>query len=343
LILRLLRGCVTAANREAYLRFIREHAVGEALAIPGLLSFQPGLRRIGDGIDIVVITTWEDFGAIASLQVDLDRPVAIPGGAELIRHSASTHYELVSGTLRSMPLDGARIRILHGTLRPNREAAFFEWMRDQRERLLSDGLLVGGHLGRRMQGSDAEIAFVGTWRDEAAIDALTGGDVSRPIALGEETQAFFARGPEVETYDAITIAPGAATAPALLLFDDERRSIYSTPVAARLTGHSSADLASRRLDDIVPSTAVDAIPAIWSRLLADGGCEGTIVILDSHGSQREMRYVARRDTPWRGSHAWLLAAGTTPMPDLDSALADAGIVARYVAAGPPAGGAVSLA
>ena len=343
MILRLLRGRVSAADREAYLRFIREQALAEALALPGLLSFQPGLRGTDDGIDIVIISTWEDFGAIASLHADLDRPVTIPGGADFIRDSTSTHYELVAGSLRSMPIEGARIRILHGMLRPNREAAFFEWMRDQRERLLTDGLLVGAHLGRRIQGSNAEVAFVGTWRDEATIDALTGGDVTRPVALGEETRTFFERDPGIETYDAITIAPVAATALALLLVDDERHSIYATPVAARLAGRSVDELMSLRLDDLVAPEAAAAIPTIWSRLLGDGGCEGTITVVASDGSRRELRYVARRNTPWRGSHAWLLDSGATPMPDLDSALADAGVVARYVAAGPPADEAVSLA
>ena len=331
MILRLFRGRVAATDRDTYLRFVREHAIARALALPGLLSFQPGIRAVDDGLEIVLVSTWEDFASIASLDRDLDTPVALPGGAEFIRDGASTHYELVAGSLRSMPLDGARVRILHGTLRPNREAAFFEWMRDQRERFLADGLLVGAHLGRRMHGSDAEVAFVGTWRDAATVDALTGGEIDRPVALGEETLTFFGRGPEIETYEAITIAPGTASAPALLIVDDERRCLYATPAAARLTGRSVAALTSLRVDDLMSPSLAEPLETTWSNLVAAGSGSGRLMLVGPKGSERSIHYSARTDVPWPRSHVLLLSArGDVPPAGLDRALVEAGFVARHL-------------
>lgn len=330
MILRLFRGRVTAADRDRYLLFVRENAVARALALPGLLSFQPGMRPAGDGIDVVLVSTWDDFASIASLDRNLDLPLSLPGGAEFIRDGASTHYELVAGSLRSMPLDGARLRVLHGMLSPNREAAFFEWTRDQRDRLFDDGLLLGAHLGRRMLGTGAEAVFVGIWRDEEAIDALTGGEHDRPVALGEETLDFFEEPPAIEEYEALTLAPRAATAPALLLADDDHRYLYATPAAARLAGRSVAALTSLRVEDLVPPDLAESVSSMWSTLMATGSGDGPFVLLAPDGSRREIRYRARANTPWPGSHTWLLAEiGTGGETDLDEALADAGIVARH--------------
>ncbi|HET9456282.1 MAG TPA: hypothetical protein VFO78_02995 [Candidatus Limnocylindrales bacterium] len=311
------------------MEFVRDEAVMRALAVPGLLSFQPGLRPIENGLEVVLISTWDDFTSIASLDEDLDSPLSLPGCSSFIHHGAAVHYEFVNGSLRSMPLDGARIRIVHGRLHPNSEAQLFEWARSRHGQLADDGLLVAAHLGRRMVGPDTEVLFAAVWRAAEALDTVT-LEAEPVVTLDDVALGLFADRPAVEEYGAIMLAPGAARAPALVLVDDGRHCLYATPAVARLTGRSVAALTSLRVDDLLSPDHGAALATAWPAFVESGRGEGSFAIVEPDGVTHRVHFSVRANSPWPRSHALLLSdTADRPVPDLDRALAEAGVVARH--------------
>ncbi|HEU4919440.1 MAG TPA: PAS domain-containing protein [Candidatus Limnocylindrales bacterium] len=331
MILRVFRGRLDAADEERFLQFVRDEAVTRALAVPGLLSFQPGIRPIDGDREVVLISTWNDFTSIASLDEGLDSPLSLPGGSAFIHHGVAVHYEFVNGSLRSIPLDGARIRIVRGRLRPNSEAQLFEWARSRQEQLANDGLLVAAHLGRRMVDADTEVLFAGIWREAAALDTIS-HEAEPVMTLDDSALSLFVDRPAVEEYGAIMLAPGAARAPALVLVDDARHCLYATPAAARLTGRSVAALTSMRVDDVLSPEHGAALATAWPEFVTSGRGEGSFAIVGPDGAVHSVHFSVWANSPWPRSHALLLSeAADRPAPDLDRALAEAGVVARHSA------------
>ncbi|CAN5779407.1 hypothetical protein BH24CHL6_BH24CHL6_09850 [soil metagenome] len=330
MILRIFRGRVAAPERELFLRHVREHAAAR-LGLPGLLSFQPAWRGAGNDLEVVLVSTWNDFASVATVDRDLEQPITLPGSREILRDGRSAHYELVAGSLRSMAIGGVTVRMLRGVLRPNHDAAFFSWARGRLETLVDDGRLLGAYLGRRINGQDQEAIHVGIWRNDEILVELTGGRRERPIALGEETLDYFTADWSLDEYGAISRVPAGRAAPALFLADNQRRYFYATPAAARLTGFSVARLTSMRIEDLaLPDNAAQVEPE-WERFLSVGEQEGPFVLVCRDGSRQEVKYHARANTPWPGAHTSLLApvAADRPLPDLDAALVAAGIVAHH--------------
>jgi PAS domain-containing protein len=329
MILRVFRGRVETADEKRFLQFVRDEAVARALAVPGLLSFQPGIRPVEGGLEVVLISTWDDFTSIAVLGAALDSPLALPGSSDLIHDGTAVHYEFVNGSLRSIPLDGARIRIVRGRLQPNSEAQLFEWARSRHELLADDGLLVAAHLGRRMVGADTEVLFAGIWRDADALDAVT-LDAEPIVTLDDEALGLFVEW-AVEDYRAIMLAPGAAHAPALVLVDDGRHCLYATPAVARLAGRSVAALTSMRLDDFLTPEHGAALASAWPTYVGTGRGEGSFAIVGADGVAHSVRFAVRANAPWPRSHALLLSETVDrPVPDLDRALVEAGVLARHL-------------
>jgi PAS domain S-box-containing protein len=340
-ILRIYRGRVADSDREHFLGQVRERASAR-LMLPGLLSFQPAWRQAGRGLQVVLPSPWDECVSIATLDRNLDQPITLPGAGKLVHGGHSTHYELVAGSLRSMAIGGARVRILRGDLRPNEDAAFFSWARGRLEALIDDGQLLGAHLGRRIMQHGQEAIHVGIWRNDEVLDELTGGRRDKPIALGEETLKYFTDEWSLEDYEAVSRVPAGRSAPALLLADDQRRYFYATPAAARLTGFSVARLTSMRVEDLALPELAESVESMWQRFLAVGEQEGPFVLVRRDGSRQEVIYHARANTPWPGAHTSLLApvGANGPLPEFDAALSAAGIVARHAtpsgAAGPAA-------
>jgi len=331
LILRVFYGTVAANDLEKFLDFVRDHALARALSIPGLLSFQPGFRVAGQGLEVVLVSTWEEFSAIATRGQDLDQPIALPGTGQFFGRGHAIHYELVAGSTHSLPLAGARMRILRGTLRPNQDSAYFEWIRRDRDRLLDAGRLYGAHIGRRLNGRGAEAVFVGMGspgNDIGDAAELPDGSVDGPA--GDAAGRFFADGWTDDRYEALIAAPSSPMAPALLVADNDRRYLYATPAAAALTGRTVDRLTTLRVDDLAPPELAPMIAQLWGEFLERGVQEGPFMLVGADGSSTEVLYHARANQPWSGVHTSLMApVSGAGLPDFDSALAAAGIVARH--------------
>jgi PAS domain-containing protein len=335
LILRVLRARVIAGEEERLARFVRDEAVANALKVPGLLSFQPAVRKSRAGTELVIVSTWRDFEDLAAVARDLDTPLLVPDAALMLADSHAEHYELVIGEARAMPLREAKLRLTRIPIRPNVESSYYEAVRLWADRLLDEAGMVAFSLGRRVVGRQDEIVAAQIWQDEAALREAAGSDLARPMG-GPELSGFWAAEPAIEHFDALTAIEPRPNAPAILLADDSRRYVHATPAAARLSGRPLARLLTMRVEDVSRPSEREAVPAAWEQFIAEGSMRGPYTLARPDGSEVAVRFASKANAPWPGSHASLLvpAGGSEDSDeelDVDEALVEAGLVAKYVA------------
>lgn len=334
MILRVLRARVIDGQEDRLSRYVRDEAVAQALRIPGLLSFQPAVRDVAGTTELVLVSTWTGYEALASTGRDLDAPLAMPGSETMLTASHAEHYELVIGESRSMPLREAKLRLTRIPLRANVESSYYEAVRQWSDRLMDQAGMVAFSLGRRVVGRQDDIVAVQVWQDEAALREAAGTELEKPMGA-EELSQFWAAEPMIEHFDALTAVKPRPDAPAILLADDERRYVHATPAAARLSGRPLARLLTMRVDDISAPTDRDAVPKAWDEFLRVGSMQGPYTLERPDGSAIAVRFTSKANAPWRGSHASLLVPadaadgeGAEEL-DIDRALVEAGLVAKY--------------
>jgi PAS domain-containing protein len=236
-----------------------------------------------------------------------------------------------------MPLREAKLRLTRIPIRPNVESTYYEAVRQWSDRLMDQSGLVAFTLGRRVVGRQDDIVAVQVWEDEAALREAAGTELAKPMG-GEELSRFWAAEPAIEHFDALTAVDPRPNAPAILLADDDRRYVHATPAAARLSGHPLARLLTMRVEDISGPTDRATVPAAWDAFLRAGAMQGPFTLKRSDGSAVDVRFASKANAPWRGSHASLLVpadaddGGDDEELDIDRALVEAGLVAKYGAA-----------
>lgn len=323
-----------AGDEERLRRFVRDEAVAPALQIPGLFSLQPAVRQTRAGTELVIVTTWSGFSDIAAVGRDLDAPLAMLGAESMLADSHAEHYELVIGEARAMPLRQAKLRLTRIPIRPNVEARYYEAVRAWSDRLLDKAGMVAFSLGRRVVGRQDDIVAVQVWQDEAALQDVAGSDLSKPMGASE-LSGFWAADPAIEHFDALTALEPRPDAPAILVADDDRRYVHATPAAAALSGRPLARLLTLRVEDVARASERDRVPEAWERFIQLGSMEGPYVLERPDGSEVELLYASKANAPWPGSHASLLVPqGVAADLDVDRALVEAGLVARYAPAMP---------
>jgi PAS domain-containing protein len=329
LILRVFRGFVIEGQGQRLAQVVRDEAMVHGLTIPGLLSFQPAVRETSAGTELLIVSTWTAFDEIAAAGPDLNAPLTIPGAASMLVGSHAEHFELVIGEARAMPLREAKLRLIRIPIRLHAQAAYYVAVRNWAERLLDETGLVAFSLGRRVIGRQDEIVSAMLWQDEAALVEVAGSDLDKPMG-GAELADFWAADPAIEHFDALTVVEPRRDAPAILLADDERRYVHATPAAAQLTGRPLARLLTKRVEDIAPTAQRADVAAAWSAFIAEGSMQGPFTLERPDGSLAEVLFAAKANAPWPGVHASLLAPlGDGTELDIDRALIEAGLVARY--------------
>jgi PAS domain-containing protein len=331
MILRVLRARVIDGESPRLLRFIRDEAVANALAVPGLLSLQPAVRETTTGMELVIVSTWSGFEEMTAASRELDQPLSMPGAASMLDDSHAEHYELVLGEARAMPLRQAKLRLIRIPIKPNAESAYYAAVRRWADRLLDETGLIAFTLGRRIIGRQDDIVAAMLWQDEAALRDVAGANLDRPMG-GAELSQFWAAEPSIEHFDALTAVEPRPDAPALFLTDDRRRYVHATPAAARLSGRPLARLLTMRVEDMTRASERDGVADAFNRFVQDGSAEGPYVLARPDGSEVQVRFAAKANAPWPGSHASLVVPEGDPHElDVDRALVDAGFVARYAA------------
>jgi PAS domain-containing protein len=329
LILRVHRARVVEGEESRLMRFIRDEAMAQALAIPGLLSFQPAVRQTPAGTELVVVSTWTGFDELTAAGTRLDAPPTTPGAGSMLTDNHSELFELVIGEARAMPLREAKLRLISIPIRVHAEAAYYEAVRKWADRLLDETGLVAFSLGRRVVGRQDQIVSAMLFQDEAALVEVAGSDIDQPMG-GRELAGYWADDPLIEHFDAVTVIEPRRDAPAILLADDDRRYVHATPAAAQLTGRPLARLLTMRVEDITPAAQRADATAAWRQFLEQGSMEGPFTVERPDGTSVEVLYAAKANAPWPGIHASILAPlGDGAELDIDRALIEAGLVARY--------------
>jgi PAS domain-containing protein len=304
------------------------------LKVPGLLSFQPAVRERDGRTELAMVSTWTGFDDMAAAGLGVGQPLAIPELFPMLEDSVADHYELVIGDSRAMPLRQAKLRLTRIPIKPRHEAAYYSAVRQWSERLLDETGMVSFTLGRRVVGRQDEIVAVQIFQDEAALREAAGTNLEQPMGRRELSE-FWDSEPVIEHFDALTAIEPKPDAPAILVADDSRRYVHATPAAARLSGWPLARLLTMRVEDMTRASEREAVPEAWNKFVSDGTMEGPYVLERPDGSEVEVRFAAKANAPWPGSHASLLVPvdGATDDEDLDvdEALVEAGLVARYVA------------
>jgi PAS domain-containing protein len=332
MILRVLRAQVVDGESPRLLRFIRDEAVANALAVPGLQSLQPAVRETRAGVELVIVSTWSGFEAMTASDHGLDEPLSMPGAASMIAGAHAEHYELVLGEARAMPLRQAKLRLIRIPIKPNAESAYYTAVRKWADRLMDESGLIAFTLGRRIIGRQDDIVAAMLWQDEAALRDAAGSDLDRPMG-GAELSHFWAAEPSIEHFDALTAVEPRPDAPALFLTDDRRRYVHATPAASRLSGRPLARLLTMRVDDITRASERAAVPDAFEKFVQDGSAAGPYVLARPDGSEIAVRFAAKANAPWPGSHASIVVPDEDGHDlDVDRALVDAGFVARYTSA-----------
>lgn len=334
MILRVLRARVVEGEEAHFAAFVRDRAVARALTIPGLLSFQPAVRETDSGTELVIVSTWTAFDDLPAAGQDLNAPLAVFDAGTMMADSHAEHYELVIGEARSMPFSRGKLRLTRIPIRANMEAGYYDAVRQWADRLLDERGLVAFSLGRRVVDRHDEIVAAMIFEDEAALRDVAGSDLERPMG-GRELSRFWAADPVIEHFDALTAIEPRPDAPAILVADNERHYVHATPAAAKLSGRPLARLLTMRVEDISRPGERAAVREAWERFIVDGSSEGPYVLTRPDGSEVEVRFAAKANAPWPGSHASLLVPADPAAPpddlDIDRALVEAGFVARYPA------------
>ena len=334
MILRVLRGRVIEGEESRLQRFVRDEAVAHALKIPGLLSFQPAVRETAACTELVIVSTWSDFEDMFAAGRVLDAPLAMIAAEPMLADTHAEHYELVIGQARAMPLQRAKLRLTRMPILPNVEASYYETVRRWADRLLDEAGLVAFTLCRRVVGRQDDIIAVQVWQDEAALREAAGSDdVDQPMG-GDELSAFWAADPAIEHFDALTAVEADPNAPAILLADDRRRYVHATPAASRISGLPLARLLTMSVEDVTRHSERARVPEAWSRFISEGSARGPFVLARPDGSEVPVRFAAKANAPWPGSHTSVFvpeepAADGNGDLDVDQALVQAGLVARY--------------
>jgi hypothetical protein len=199
MILRVFHGLAGPGGEDALLAAIGEYAAPTLERLPSLTGFQLGIRRADAG-EIVIVTTWMDFGAIlANGDALVDAPRAIGGAPRLFATSHADHYELVIGDERGGPIPDARLRVANVTIKPGREAGYFQAASPIAERLTASGMMM--HLlGRRIAADHTEVCAVTLWQGDPPPDAR--GNAEGPILPGtEDLSDFYAAPPVARLYE----------------------------------------------------------------------------------------------------------------------------------------------
>lgn len=170
-ILRVVNGRVPEGQLPAVRALLERHYVPAARRQAGLDRFLIATRPAGPGHEIALMTVWTDVeSALTAYGGNLAavRTLDGVGHGELLE--SVDYYEVGPEEVRRGNGQPRHLRLTAGTVGHGLDA---DIQRDLRGRLGELGEeLVDAYVGRRVQGSSVEIAFVSTWTAPPANRAL---------------------------------------------------------------------------------------------------------------------------------------------------------------------------
>ncbi len=104
MIIREWRARASLAQAEAYPSHFRTKVVPDLKLLPGFVGVHLSRRRLGDGIEFLVLTRWKSMDAIRAFAgSEIDNAVVEPGAAAALIdfHAKVQHYEVTEEALSS--------------------------------------------------------------------------------------------------------------------------------------------------------------------------------------------------------------------------------------------------
>jgi heme-degrading monooxygenase HmoA len=175
LILRIVRGDVAPGGLHSLVEgFIHGYAPA-ARVTPGLIRYHVGIGPGDADSQVVVVTFWTSVdAALAAYGGDLDRPRTLDGLSDNVILREVAYWEVDETLLRRSERAPSLLRLTFGRVSEGADAAIQDEIR-QRMHLLEPEM-TEGYIGRRLLGTEVEIAFVSAWSQAPA-----GRDLSAPV------------------------------------------------------------------------------------------------------------------------------------------------------------------
>jgi PAS domain-containing protein len=250
MILRLLRATILPEHVPAVLDALRAEAE-RVSRWEGILAWTHGIRRDGDLIEGIAVTAWSDYDALLRVaEGDPERDVSDVWRTGVLRDLRVEHYELTEPTdAAGIDLGGEVLGVVWGRIRPNVEAGVQEMVRAIRPTIAAAGVRTL-FVGRRVGDQGTELAVVAVWRDRLSLHAFARGRSVGAIdpAFSSQLDAW-----RFETFDALPSGrtATAATGPAILTIDGDRRCVDTTPGVEAVLGFPGELLLRRPIDDVL--------------------------------------------------------------------------------------------
>ncbi len=171
MILRVVNGRVPEGQLAAVRASLERDYVAAARRQPGLDRFLIATRPEGSGHEIAMMTVWTDVeSALAAYGGNLAavRTLDGVGHGELLE--SVDYYEVGPEEMRRRDGEPRHLRLTAGTVGHGLDADIQRALRSRLGELEAE--LIDAYVGRRVQGSSVEIAFVSTWSASPAGRAL---------------------------------------------------------------------------------------------------------------------------------------------------------------------------
>jgi hypothetical protein len=169
LILRIVRGDVAPGGLQRLVDgFVRGYSP-IARATPGLIRFHVGIGRMPLETELVVVTFWTSVdAALDAYDGDLASPRTLDGLAAHAEFRDVAYWEVDETLLRRSDRAPALLRLTFGCVSEGADAAIQQELRHRLH--LLEGAMTEAYIGRRLVGTEVEIAFVSAWAEVPAQD-----------------------------------------------------------------------------------------------------------------------------------------------------------------------------
>ena len=163
-ILRIVRGVVPSAGlSDLGAEFVRVYEPA-ARAASGLVRYHAAIRPEGADHRLVVVTFWTSVeAALAAYGGDLDTPTSLVGSPAHATLTDVAYFEVDESQLRRTDTHPELLRLTVGRVAQGVDAGIQQELRARLREL--DGALSEAYVGRRIVGTDVEVAFVSTWAE----------------------------------------------------------------------------------------------------------------------------------------------------------------------------------
>lgn len=170
MILRVVRGRIRPGMLDDVMGVYRRDYVPIAERTPGLERYAIAVQAIDDGHALAAMTVWATIdSAMRAYGGDLEMPRTLDGRKHGEEMTDVDYYEVEPGGVHRRPGAPALLRLTSGTVTRGLDADIQQELRRRLPSLPPEALEA--YVGRRVQGTEVEIAFVSTW-------AGTPGDAS---------------------------------------------------------------------------------------------------------------------------------------------------------------------